>query len=194
MQHFQQPHPPALYPEIVAKSKEIGFTMPSDVHIGSLLRTLIASKSGGNFLELGTGMGLSLCWMVEGLDLEARLTTLDNDPQLTDIARGYFGQDPRVQIMCTDGSEWIKAYGGEKFDLVFADAWPGKYSETAEILELIKVGGMYVIDDMTPQSNWPEGHEENVVRLMAYLEGRKDVVLTQMDWSTGVVIATKIHP
>jgi predicted O-methyltransferase YrrM len=47
---------PAIHSEIEAKSGEIGFTMPSDLYIGSLLKTLITSKPRGNFLELGTGI------------------------------------------------------------------------------------------------------------------------------------------
>ena len=191
MQNAIQPRPPQVYAELLAKCQEIGFTMPSDLHIGALLRTLIASKPGGNLLELGTGIGLSLCWMQDGMDAAARLTTVDNDPKLSEIARQYFGQDPRIEIVCEDGSEWIKGYKGENFDLVFADAWPGKYSEIEEILELINIGGMYVIDDMTPQPNWPEGHEDNVDMLVTYLESRADLILTKMDWSTGVILATK---
>jgi len=182
---------PAIHSEIERKSAEIGFTMPSDVYIGTLLKTLISSKPGGRFLELGTGIGLSLSWMIDGMDAKAGLISVDNDSELTGIAKQYFGKDTRVEIICDDGSEWIKNYKGEKFDLVFADAWPGKYSETDEILDLILVGGFYVIDDMSAQSNWPEGHDANVDRLVAYLEKRKDFNLTKMDWSTGLIIAVK---
>lgn len=165
--------------------------MPSDLYIGTLLKTLITSKPQANILELGTGIGLSLSWMVDGLDSESRLITVDNDPKLTTIAEEFFGTDPRVEIVCQDGSEWIKTYQGDKFDLVFADAWPGKYSETAEILDLIQVGGFYVIDDMQSQPNWPDGHQQNVDRLIAYLEKREDFSLTKMNWSTGVILMTK---
>jgi len=75
--------------------------------------------------------------------------------------------------------------------LVFADAWPGKYSEIDEVLDLIKVGGFYVIDDMKTQPNWPEGHQDNVNKLIVYLEEREDFSLTKMDWSTGIIVMTK---
>ena len=182
---------PKLHFEIEAKSKEIGFTMPSDLFIGTLLKTLITSKPKSNLLELGTGIGLSLSWMIDGMDSDSKLVTIDNDAKLTEIAKSYFGTDERVEIICADGSEWIKNYNGEKFDLVFADAWPGKYSEIDEILELIKVGGFYIIDDMLAQPNWPDGHQENVNKLIEYLENREDFNLTKMNWSTGIVIATK---
>jgi predicted O-methyltransferase YrrM len=75
--------------------------------------------------------------------------------------------------------------------LIFADAWPGKYSEIEEVLTLLHHGGFYVIDDMSQQPNWPVGHEKNVERLIDYLENRSDLNLTKMNWSTGLVVCTK---
>lgn len=182
---------PKIHTEIERKSSEIGFTMPSDMYIGTLLKTLIASKPKGRFLELGTGIGLSLSWMMDGMDSDSKLITVDNDVQLIAIARQNFGNDERVQVVCEEGAAWIKKYKGEKFDLVFADAWPGKYSDTDEILDLVKVGGFYVIDDMSVQPNWPEGHQKNVEGLVDYLEKREDFVITKLNWSTGLIIAVK---
>ncbi|WP_025739596.1 O-methyltransferase [Aquimarina pacifica] len=182
---------PENHSKIISKSEEIGFTMPSDLYIGSLLKTLICSKPKANILELGTGIGLSLSWMVDGLDQGSTITTIDNNPSLTAIAKGFFGKDSRVKILCADASEWIKSYTGESFDLIFADAWPGKYSEIDEVLELVKVGGFYIIDDMDTQPNWPVGHQDNVNLLVQYLEKREDFNLTKMNWSTGLIIAVK---
>lgn len=182
---------PKIHTEITRKSEEIGFTMPSDLYVGSFLKTLIASKPNGRFLEIGTGIGLSLSWMIEGMDANARLVSVDNDDELISIASSYFGEDDRVELICQDGTEWIKEYSGAKFDLIFADAWPGKYSEIDEVLNLLKVGGFYIIDDMTKQPNWPEGHEDNVIVLTAYLEQREDLQLTKMNWSTGLIMAVK---
>lgn len=165
--------------------------MPSDVYIGSLLKTLIASKPKGNFLELGTGMGLSLSWMVDGMDSQSSLTTVDNDSNLIKIVKAYFENDDRVTIICQDGGDWIEKYQGNRFDLIFADAWPGKYSHLENLLKLIKPGGIYVVDDMLEQPNWPNGHNDNVVRLLEQLEEREDIELTKMEWSTGIVIAVK---
>ena len=183
---------PKNYEALIRKSEEIGFTMPSDLYIGTLLKTLVSSKPSGRFLELGTGIGLSLAWMIDGMDATSRLTTIDNDPKLTAIAKEYFGDNKMVDIICEDGSKWITDYKGERFDLVFADAWPGKYIEIDAILKRIKVGGFYVIDDMTTQPNWPEGHEKNAVALVSYLEERKDFSLTKINWSTGVILAVRI--
>lgn len=183
---------PRILPKIQRKSEEIGFTMPSDVHIGTFLKTLIASKPKGRFLELGTGIGLSLSWMIEGMDADSNLTTVDNNSELIEIAKTFFGKDQRLEIIGQDGSKWIKEYDGESFDLIFADAWPGKYSEIDEILDLVAIGGFYVIDDMSAQPNWPDGHQDDVSELIVYLENRKDFTLTKMNWSTGLIVAVRV--
>ena len=68
---------------------------------------------------------------------------------------------------------------------------PGKYSQIKEVLDLVKVGGFYVIDDMNAQPNWPEGHQTNVDGLIHYLENRDDFTLTKLNWSTGLIIAVR---
>lgn len=184
---------PSLHAIIEAKCLEIAFTMPSDLYTGALLKTLVASKPCGNFLELGTGIGLSLSWMVDGMDDCGNIISIDDDPKLTGIVSAFFKHDSRVNILCQDGSEWITNYSGDKFDLIFADAWPGKYSELDETLALINVGGIYVIDDMDEQPNWPEGHAEKAAALVETLEAREDFCITKMNWSTGIILMTKIH-
>jgi len=182
---------PMIHHQIEKKSIEIGFTMPSDLYIGTLLKTLITSKPKSTLLELGTGIGLSLSWMIDGMDRNSKLITIDNDPKLTKIAESFFGKDERIEIICADGAEWITNYAGEKFDLIFADAWPGKYSHIDQILNFVKVGGFYIIDDMKTQANWPEGHQEKAENLIHYLEQRDDFSLVKMNWSTGIIMMVR---
>ncbi len=55
-EYFPANTPMAIAP-IMAATAELGFQMCSEPLTGSLLSTLAASKSGGKFLELGTGTG-----------------------------------------------------------------------------------------------------------------------------------------
>lgn len=165
--------------------------MPSDELAGSLLRTLVTSKPGGRFLELGTGMGLSLSWIVDGMDAHAQVVSVDNDQQLIDLVCPEFDREDNVSITCTDGAEWISNYAGSGFDLIFADAWPGKYELLDETLALLNPGGLYIIDDMLEQPNWPEGHAEKADKLADHLLSRKNFTVTQLNWSTGIFICTK---
>lgn len=191
MEAYEVSSIPLCYDAILKESEEIGFGMSSDRAVGALLKVLVASKPGGNFLELGTGTGLALAWIADGMDNEARLTSIDNDPKGIAIAKTYFNDDPRITIRCEDAAKWVAGYEGKKFDLVFADTWAGKYTHLEEVLEWIEPGGFYVVDDMSRQPNWPEGHEAKVKALGNTLENHQDMSLVRLDWATGVVIAVK---
>ena len=191
MKDYIFPDIPRQYKKIARASKRLQFNMASDLYTGSLLKTLVASKPSGRILELGTGSGLATSWILNGMGKNAKLITVDNNDILLDIAKESLA-DPRIKFVLADGYEWIKNYKGEKFDLVFADAIPGKYDLFEETMALVKVGGFYIIDDMKPQPNWPTGHAARVKKLITMLEGREDLTLTKMNWSTGIIIATKI--
>ena len=57
---------PLKFQAILDETKEAGFTQLSEPLLGSLLPTLSATKSGGFFLEFGTGSGLSTAGILDG--------------------------------------------------------------------------------------------------------------------------------
>ncbi len=187
---IQQPYPPD-YNYIMSATEKAGFTMASDPLTGSLLCSLAASKPGGTFLELGTGTGLSTSWLLHGMDKVSSLISVDNDQAFLTIAKGFLDHDLRLQLICSDGESWLRSNSQMRYDFIFADTWHGKYLLLEETLQMLKPGGLYVIDDMLPQPNWPEGHDKKALKLMEELEGRQDLLLTKLTWSTGIVIATK---
>ena len=182
---------PLAYQAIKEATEANGFTMPSEVLTCSLLKTLAATKPGSKFLELGTGTGLSTTWILDGMDDKSTLISIDNDETFLNIAKENLGVDKRLRLICTDGGEWIKQNAKQKFGFIFADTWPGKYSLLDEVLEMLETGGIYIIDDMLPQQNWPTGHAEKATALISYLDERDDIILTKMGWATGIVIITK---
>jgi predicted O-methyltransferase YrrM len=183
---------PKYYDQLKAESEKLGFNMPSDLQTGSLLRALAASKPGGRFLDLGTGTGLSLAWLAEGADSGSSLYTVDNSAHWQKVAKAIFAADERINFYTEDGNNWLVNYRGEQFDLIFADAWPGKFGNLNTALKLVKPGGFYLIDDLLPQPNWPEGHQHNVDRLVNDLQNRTDFVYTPFNWSTGLMLFTRI--
>lgn len=163
MENLKNIHPPAAVQAIIADSQAIGFNMLSEPLTGSLLRMLAGSKPGGRFLELGSGSGLSTAWLLGGMDAQSSLLTVDNDKALLAILNRYLGHDPRLQAVCADGDEFVASLKGRQFDFIFADTWSGKYQMLDETLDLLAPGGLYVIDDMLPQANWPEGHDKKLL-------------------------------
>lgn len=182
---------PKAYQQINDATKTSGFEMASDVLTCSLLKTLAASKPAGHFLELGTGTGLSTSWILDGMDKHSTLTSIDNDDKFLDIAKTFLQTDKRLNLVLSDGGEWIENNKSEKFDYIFADTWHGKYLLLDEAIAMLNNGGLYIIDDMLPQPNWPKGHHEKAVKLIKDLEARDDLHLTKQVWATGIVIGVK---
>jgi predicted O-methyltransferase YrrM len=182
---------PEKYTSINQATKESGFTMSSDILTCGLLRTLAATKPNGKFLELGTGTGLSTAWILDGMDSDLSLISIDNDGSFLKIAQQYLGDDVRLSLILSDGGDWIEKNKNLKFDYIFADTWHGKYFLLDETLSMLNKGGLYIIDDMLPQPNWPDGHHEKAINLVDELEERDDLVLTKQDWATGIIIGVK---
>ena len=185
-------HFPSGFKKILEATYQTKFEQTSDAMLGSLLSTLSATKPKGRFLELGTGSGLSTAWLLQGMDADSSLTSIDNDEQLVSIAQKYLGEDQRVNFIVGAGEDLILNTPKHSIDLIFADTWPGKYNHVEQTLELLKIGGIYLIDDMLPQDNWPEGHSDKANQLIEYLETKNDLLLTKMSWSSGIIICVKI--
>lgn len=182
---------PQAWREIDARTRALGFDMPSEAGTGAMLRMLAASKPGGRLLELGTGTGLATACLAAGMDVAARLTSIDVDDGPQAIARAVLGDDPRLSFVLADAMAWMADQPDASFDLIFADAMPGKYEGLDEALRLLAPGGLYVVDDMSPQPNWPDGHQTRVDALAADLGSRPGLAVTKLDWASGLIIAAR---
>lgn len=192
MMHTETTQPfPLAYHAIAEETERLGFTMPSDVQTCALLRTLAASKPGGAFLELGTGSGLATAWILDGMDAHASLVSFDHDEALLAIARNYLGGDQRLSLVLADGADWVHANREQSFDFIFADTWHGKYLLLDAVLGMLRPGGLYIVDDMLPQPNWPEGHQEKAHAFIQQLESRDDIWIIKQHWATGMIIGVK---
>ena len=184
-------NPPPILEDLIQATKETGFKLASEPLTGSLLRTLAASKPSGTFLEIGTGTGIGTAWLLAGMDRNATLISVENDKKFIEVAQRFLSGDQRVQFCDEDAANLIEGLSPRSFDLIFADTWAGKYTHLDETLELLKPGGIYLIDDMLPQPTWPEDHPPKVARLIADLEGRSELMMTKLNWASGIIIAVR---
>jgi predicted O-methyltransferase YrrM len=99
--------------------------------------------------------------------------------------------DARLTLITEDAIAFLRRQDRSGFDLVFADALPGKYEGLDDALNVVKSGGFYIIDDMLPQPNWPEGHAPKVPGLMAQLAARPDFQILPLAWASGIVVAVR---
>lgn len=170
---------------------QLGFDASCDAATASLLGTLAASKPGGRFLELGTGICFGTAHLLVGMDQDSRLETVELDSILSAAAQSLLDFGPEISFTVSDGAAWIAAHADARYDFIFADTWPGKFSKLDETLALLAPGGIYFIDDLLPQPNWPEGHQAKVDVLRQTLLAHADLDCTSLDWATGLMMCVK---
>ena len=184
--------PPRLMAPVMADTRKLGFMSWCWPQVGALLRLMASMKPGGRLLEIGTGTGVGTCWLLDGMDAAARLTTVDINPTVQSIARTYLGDDRRLTILCEDGAAVIRREQPGSLDLIFADGSAGKHTLLDEALALLRPGGLYICDDTKPHPMWPPEHAAKIPPLMEEFAARKDFQRLYIDWSSGVVVMVKL--
>jgi predicted O-methyltransferase YrrM len=174
-------------------TQRMGFTMASDRRTGSLLRILAAAKPAGRFLELGTGTGIGTAWLLAGMDSSSKLDSVDRDSTVQEVAKRHLDDDSRVMFHVADGEQFL-VEARTPYDLIFADSWAGKFNHLDEALSLLRVGGIYFVDDLLPQPNWPEDHAGKVATLVNDLKSRKGFEVNKLDWASGLMILVRKAP
>jgi len=182
---------PASLEAILSETNALGFNMVSEPKAGSFLAALAASKPAGKLLELGTGTGHGTAWLLAGMDETSTLETVDIDAKVVAVAQRHLGSDSRVTFHIADGADFLRRAPPSQFDLIYADAWPGKFSELDAALSLLRPGGIYVIDDLLPQPNWPDGHAPKVPALIDDIERRSEFVTVRLAWASGLMLVVR---
>lgn len=182
---------PRALPAIQRDTAAQGFDMASEPKTGALLCALAASKPGGRMLELGTGTGVGTAWLLDGMNAAARLDTVDSDARVSAIAQRHLAADPRVMFHVMDGAAFLARALPDSYDLIYADALPGKFSDLDCALSLLRPGGIYFVDDLLPQANWPPGHAPKVPLLVEALERRPGFVSVKLAWASGLMMLVR---
>jgi predicted O-methyltransferase YrrM len=185
---------PTESPEAVqilsAEAVRHGFDQSCAPETGMLLRTLAAAKPNGHLLNLGTGFGVSSAWLLDGMTEDAELWTVDIDETGSAFAREKL--DQRLRVVIEDAVSFMQGALslGRRFDLVFADAMPGKYERIDLALDLVATGGFYVVDDLTPTADWPEA-ATLAPELVNRIQADSRFTCLTLGWSTGHLIAVR---
>ena len=119
---------PGSVPAAYERADRAGFQLACEVEVGRLLAALAAAvPSGGRVLEIGTGVGVGLAWLVHGLgarqDVEVVTVELDDEVQRAALSAPW---PPWVCFESGDGAEVVGSLG--QFDLIFPDAPGGRSS------------------------------------------------------------------
>ncbi|MGG4345115.1 O-methyltransferase [Paenibacillus lautus] len=132
-------------------AKKAGFTKSCTDDFGRLLYTL-AGQEKKNILEIGTGFGVSTAWIISAMSKDAKLVTVDIDQSKVKSAIEILGRK-NVEFLCGD---WKDALKRGPFDLIFADVKDAKQDNAELLFESMSIGGLLILDDLTPEEYWPD--------------------------------------
>lgn len=144
--------------------KETSPHMLSGHYQGRLLAFLSKLVSPTNILEVGTFTGYATLSLAEGLAPGGEIHTIDNNAELEDRVREYFGHSEfsdNIHYHIGDATTIIPTIVGP-FDLVFIDADKknnGIYYELA--LEKTRIGGLILIDNVLWKGKVVSGASDN---------------------------------
>jgi predicted O-methyltransferase YrrM len=175
------------------RAAQAGFQLSSDDEVGRLLAVLAAATPrGGRILELGTGVGVGLAWLVTGLGqrTDVEVLSVENDPDL--FAHACGARWPEfVALRCADALALLEQVG--KFDLIFADAEGGKTEGLECTIGALRPGGLLVVDDMTARPDdarhsqlWPQ-----LANVREILLGHRGLVCVELAWASGLIVCAR---
>lgn len=93
-------------------------------HQRAMLLAAVLPDKLESMLELGTGGGAFLRYFSAHWS-SARLTSVDNDAQVQQIARQYFGLPADAKLVCDDALDFVQREHGT-YDLVLVDLFRGR--------------------------------------------------------------------
>ena len=133
-----------------AKAAEIG-CVAMGPGAGSIVRTLAAAVDAKNVVEIGTGAGVSALWLLEGMNSEGILTSIDNEAEHQLIAKDAISQagisSNRVRLIHGNSQEVIDRLTESAYDLVLISGKPLELSAHLERAQkLLRPGGLLIID------------------------------------------------
>jgi len=173
------------------RAASAGFRLACEADVGRLLAALAAAvPRGGRVLEIGTGVGVGLAWLVHGLgarrDVEVVTVELDDQVQRTALSAPW---PPWVRFESGDGAEVVGGLG--QFDLIFPDAPGGKIFKLRRTVAALRPGGVLVVDDMAPARHDDEQLRSALAVVRHRLLDNADLVCAELGFTSGVIVAVK---
>ena len=148
--------------------------------IPEVRRLLAVLAAGKRVAEIGTAFGLG----AEALASTAReVVTVEVDPERAGEARVRLEGLPNVELLVGDWRDHLPSR--PPFELVFLDGGGAKTDPAA--VELVAAGGIYFMDDFTPDWPGPDPVRE-------FWDRRDDVVVTEIltTPTTAALIAARV--
>ena len=174
-----------------ARARGARFLLSCQPGIGSLLAALSAAvPRDGRILELGTGAGVGLAWIAEGLGqrTDVDVVSVELAEEMAELARQERWPE-RFRLVLGDGAEEVCRQG--RFDLIFADAPGGKLIGLDDTVSALAPGGILLGDDMDPALHEEDGLKEALARVRDELTGHPQLVSAELSFSSGALLSVR---
>jgi len=129
-------------------STELGIEAVSPA-TGAQLAFLAAALNPSTIIEIGTGLGVSGLWLMEGAPT-ASFTSIDNEPDYQQVAKAALIEAGvpanRVRLITGPASQVLPRMNESSYDLVFLDADHESLLDNVEhAIRLAKIGGTILV-------------------------------------------------
>jgi demethylmenaquinone methyltransferase/2-methoxy-6-polyprenyl-1,4-benzoquinol methylase len=175
-----------------ARAESSGFPLSCERPVGQLLAMLAAAvRPGGHILELGTGAGVGVAWLVHGLGerTDVTVTSVEVDPRTARVAASETWPS-YVDLRVADALSFLPAAVGA-FDLIFADAQGGKIERLDLTIAALRPRGILVVDDMRPAQDWPEEFRVRQDGVRRTLVEHPQLVAVELAHGSGMLLCTR---
>ena len=174
----------------------------SDPEVGRFLGILARATGARLIVEIGTAIGYGALCLARGAP-EARVITIDTDPERLAVARGYLeraGVADRVELIEGAALDVLSRLPGP-FDLAYVDAVKKEYRRYLDqLVPKLKVGGVVALDNLLwkgrvadpPDDDDPEA--DALRAFNGYLMMHPQLQSVVLPFGDGLGVATKVKP
>lgn len=135
--------------EAWANERRVPIIPHETVTFFSWLLPLIKPKE---ILEIGTAIGFSAALMVQSLDSDCHVTTIERNPDMIEKAKVNFkkmAMEDNVTLLEGQASDWLEKIEDDSIDFIFMDSAKAKYYDFfPHCYRVLKQGGVLAIDDV----------------------------------------------
>jgi predicted O-methyltransferase YrrM len=183
---------PASVKNTLDRAQEWGFAKSSRPEVGLLLSVLAAAvPPRGRVLEIGTGAGVGLTWIVHGLGQrdDVEVISVDLDPDRAASVRA-FGWPDWVSVVAGDGAKILRS-SPASFDLIFPDSPGGEIYDIGPSIAALRPGGILLLDDMEILKEYGPERRARLGEVARQLSHAPNIVYVDLPLPNGVLLAAR---
>ncbi len=174
-----------------AQADRLGFELSSEPEVGRLIAFFSNGVPfGGRVLELGTGSGVGLAWIVYGIGKRQDVEVISVESDAERAAQTRAMDWPQwVSIVEGDGAELVGTMG--PFDVIFPDAPGGKIFKLRKTIADLRPGGVLLVDDMDLSRHSDPELRNGLAAVKERLVQHPDLICAELTFASGVIVARR---